>query len=223
MSSLPALRSDGNRPDLRIASAPAQDAREFPHFVPFEAALLGGVIFNASLLRGIAGVVQPGDFFRPDHQRLFALLLEMDSAGEPIDPLTVQERVARGGADRYGGLAYVIQLPDAVVSTANLDYYARRIRALSLARVVCRVADALSAGVREAGAAPEDLYAPLCRTLLDTLAQLGALAGGQDRDAVLTQLLRDWQANPAAVLPAWLGSREEAGAAFRAAYPRAHK
>lgn len=217
MSSLPALPGPVN-PALHLV--PPAD-RSAPAFIPFETALLGGLISDARRLAEIAGIVSAPDFFRPDHARLFTLLLDMDAAGTPIEPLTVQEHVARGGhADRFGGLAYVIQLPDTVASTANLDYYARRIRALALARRGCEIGELLGRGCREAGAAPEDLYAPLGRSLSEALAELGDLAGRDGRAALLAQLLADWGGDQAAVLRAWLGDRDRAVAAFSAAFPR---
>jgi replicative DNA helicase len=59
----------------------------------------------------------------------------MDAQGEPIEMVTVPERIQRDGKpDRYGGLAYVVQLPDHVPATANLSHYASVIRQKSVLR-----------------------------------------------------------------------------------------
>jgi replicative DNA helicase len=104
-------------------------SRPFPHSVEYERALLGGLLQNPAMLREVAEVVEADDFHRPDHQELFRLLARMDAGGEPIDQVTVPERISREGrADRFGGVPYVVELVDHVSSTANLSHYAGVIR-----------------------------------------------------------------------------------------------
>jgi replicative DNA helicase len=65
-------------------------------------------------------------FYRPAHQQLFGLLLEMERAGEAIDLVTVPNKIARSGrAGDYGGIEYVVELPDHVPSSASVGHYAR--------------------------------------------------------------------------------------------------
>jgi replicative DNA helicase len=109
--------------------------RPFPHSLEYERALLGGLIRNPGQLREIAEQVGADDFYNPGHEALFTLLLQMDAQGEPIEMVTVPERIQRDGKpDRYGGLAYVVQLPDHVPATANLSHYAQVIRQKSVLR-----------------------------------------------------------------------------------------
>jgi replicative DNA helicase len=109
--------------------------RPFPASVEFERALLGGLILNPAMLRLVVEIVKPEDFYRPDHEHLFRLLLHMEAQGEPIEPVTVPERISREGrADRYGGVPYVVELVDHVPATANLSHYANEIRAKSVLR-----------------------------------------------------------------------------------------
>ncbi|MFZ9652751.1 MAG: DnaB-like helicase N-terminal domain-containing protein, partial [Steroidobacteraceae bacterium] len=117
------------------------EVRTPPHSIEAEQSVLGGLLLDSSAWDNVADAVRSADFYRPDHAALFALLGEMSAAGDPIEPVTVQERVCRGRAglhshpaDRYGGIAYVVELPDQAPSTANLDYYARRIALLARLR-----------------------------------------------------------------------------------------
>lgn len=99
--------------------------RPSPHSIEFERALLGGLILNPGRLREVAELVKADDFYRPAHGSLFALLLEMEAKGEPIDTITVPERIQRDGrAEQYGGLSYIIGLPAEVPATANVPHYA---------------------------------------------------------------------------------------------------
>lgn len=95
-----------------------------PSAVDAERMILGGLLTAPDRLAEVLDVVKPGDFYRGDHQRLLELLVSMDRARQAIDTVTVAERVAGLGADGFGGIAYVVELPDRVPSTTNLVHYA---------------------------------------------------------------------------------------------------
>jgi len=138
--------------------------RAYPQAVEAERALLGGLIQRPDLLQEIYGVVRPEHFYRDDHRELYRLLLEMNDQGDAIDMVTVPERVAREPKeDRYGGVAYVVELPDHVPSTANLGHYAETVRQKALLRALITTAHDLSDA---AYAQPDDVT-----TLLDQAAQ----------------------------------------------------
>lgn len=97
-----------------------------PKAVEAERALLGGLLQEPNELVEVCRTLRPDDFYRPEHGALYALLLAMQAKGEPIDMITVADRMIRGGRmERFGGPAYVAELPEHAPSTANLDYYAR--------------------------------------------------------------------------------------------------
>jgi replicative DNA helicase len=119
--------------------------RAFPQALEAERALLGGLLQRPDLLADISALVRPVDFYRHDHQQLFKLLLEMNARGDAIDMVTVPERVAREESqERYGGVAYVVELPDHVPSTANLGHYAETVRQKAVLRALIATADQLS-------------------------------------------------------------------------------
>ncbi len=104
-------------------------ARAFPKSLESEQALLGGLILDPDQLEDVTQVVDGDAFYRPDHGALFRLLQEMRSGQERIDTVTVTERVSRGGSDEaFGGMAYVMSLPNMVPSTTNLRHYAQVVR-----------------------------------------------------------------------------------------------
>lgn len=114
---------------------PLDDRKPLPHAVEAERALLGGLISEAAQLQEVMEVLQPSDFYRPEHGALYQLLLEMNASGASIDLITVGERVSRGGqGDRYGSVAYVSELPEQVPSTANLRHYAEVVREKAVLR-----------------------------------------------------------------------------------------
>src|SRR5947208_2502331 len=69
------------------------------------------------------------------HRHIYEMLVEMYDHKEPIDLLTVQQRLKdRNQLEAVGGLAYLSSLPDAVPSAANLTYYMDIVREKHLLR-----------------------------------------------------------------------------------------
>lgn len=125
----------------------------FPQAIEAERALLGGLIVEPIHLDDVAQLVRAEDFYRPDHAAIYKLLQEMNLREEPIDMVTVPERIGRDGqVDRFGGMSYVLQLPDHVPSTANLPHYASVIREKALLRNLIKLGQQTA---QSAFAAPE--------------------------------------------------------------------
>ena len=132
-------------------------------------------MIDPARLSEVCEVVAPGDFYRPEHEALFSLLVAMESAREPIDLVTVPERAARDeSAERYGGVAYVVELPDHAPSTANLPYYAKVVRDKALLRRFITLAQGLAS---DAMGQPEQVGDLLDRAGRELLA-LGKSRGG---------------------------------------------
>jgi replicative DNA helicase len=108
------------------AGIPAID-RLPPHSVEAEQGVLGCVLLSPNECMGeCVEKLKPGRhcFYDLRHQTLFQTLVEMYDAKEPIDSITLAQRLKdRQLLDAAGGLAYFSGLPDAVPSAANLDYY----------------------------------------------------------------------------------------------------
>lgn len=102
--------------------------RPYPSCIEYERALLGAIMMQQSILSEIREIIEPEHFYRRDHELLYQMMLEMEDSNEVIDTITIPERVSRrGDSDRYGGLAYVVALPDHAVSVSNAEFYANKI------------------------------------------------------------------------------------------------
>jgi replicative DNA helicase len=107
---------------------PLQLDRLPPHSVPAEQGVLGCVLLSPADCLGECIQKFKGEaaaFYDLRHRTIYELLVEMYDHKEPIDMLTVQQRLKdRQQLDAVGGPAFVSSLPDAVPSAANLSYYA---------------------------------------------------------------------------------------------------
>jgi replicative DNA helicase len=74
-------------------------------------------------------------FYDLRHQTIYTVLSEMSNAREPIDLITVQQRLKdQQLLEQVGGIPYLSQLQDAVPSAANLSYYLGIVREKHLLR-----------------------------------------------------------------------------------------
>lgn len=125
-SSSPRRRSNKNSRATN-ALVPSSVDRLPPHSIEAEQGVLGCALIspNEALgecvekLKGGAAV-----FYDLRHQTLFEQLVEMYEAKQPVDLITVPQKLKdKGLLEGVGGLAYLATLPDATPSAANLSYY----------------------------------------------------------------------------------------------------
>lgn len=111
----------------RMAAARAHVDDLPPHSIPAEQGVLS-CLLQASELSSPKVVqlgIQRDDFYDLRHQELFAILMDMQAAGRPIDTLTVtSELMARKQLEALGGGLYLGVIMDAAPSAQNLEYYA---------------------------------------------------------------------------------------------------
>lgn len=130
-------RTETARRDSRDEQPPDDGARDAPHDLPpppphnaaAEQAVIGACILDPRALILIDGAVEPEHFYFDRHKVLFATLQAMGRAKQPIDPLTIEEQLARDGTlDLVGGADVLLAIRDSTPSAANVGYYADIVR-----------------------------------------------------------------------------------------------
>ncbi|PBC71531.1 replicative DNA helicase [Streptomyces sp. TLI_235] len=110
--------------------------RAEPHDLPAEQALVGSVPLARDprrLLRELH--LTDSDFYRPAHATIYAAYGALLEAGQPIDPITVTNRLqAQGDLGRIGGPGYLHTCIQAAERGANPEWIADHLRALALRR-----------------------------------------------------------------------------------------
>lgn len=115
--------------------------RPFPQAIDAERALLGGLLQEPNRLQQLD--LKPTDFYHSHHGNLYRLLVSMLDAGKPIDLVSVTSAMEHT-AKIYGGVAYVVELPEHCPSAANLGHYAALIQNTSDLRGLIRHARMLA-------------------------------------------------------------------------------
>jgi replicative DNA helicase len=133
------VHGTGNGADLkktkrqRSSSAGNSVDRLPPHSNEMERGVLGCVLLSPNDCMGecIEKLNDNGREVCYDlrHQTIYEALAGMFDTREPIDVITLQQRLKdRGLLEQIGGIPYLLQLQDAVPSAANLSYYLDSVR-----------------------------------------------------------------------------------------------
>ena len=130
-----------------------------PHSVDAEQAVLGALMLDATAWDTVADVVRGEDFYRRDHQLIFAAIAELVEIRSPCDAVTISEALsAKGIVDEVGGLAYLARLTRDTPSAANVRAYAAIVRDHALLRaLVTAGGEIASAALDTHGRSPSEL------------------------------------------------------------------
>jgi replicative DNA helicase len=97
-----------------------------PHDIAAERCVLGGMMLSKDAIADVIEAIRPQDHYRPAHQIVHEVILDLYGRGEPADAVTVAaELTRRGEVGRVGGADYLHTLIASVPTAANAGYYAR--------------------------------------------------------------------------------------------------
>ena len=84
------------------------------------------MLLSKDAIADVVEALREQDFYRPAHQTVFDVILDLYGRGEPADAITVAaELTKRGEIARVGGAAYLHTLMSSVPTAANAGYYAK--------------------------------------------------------------------------------------------------
>lgn len=106
--------------------------------------LLGAMMLDRDAISNVLPLLGREDarwFYRPDHEQLFGVLIDLYDANKPIDLVTVQDELNRRDLlDAVGGVPYIVTLAESVPSAANAEHYANIVREKGMLRDLIRCA-----------------------------------------------------------------------------------
>ncbi len=101
-----------------------------PQSTEAEQATLGSILVDPDALLKIVEIIKPVDFYRSHHALIFETILELFDKSEPVDIVTVSERLKdKDKLDEVGGRSYINDLALAIATSENVEHYAYIIKA----------------------------------------------------------------------------------------------
>ena len=167
-----------------------------PHDLPAEQSVLGGMLLSADIIPDVLERLTPADFYRPAHQVIYETIRALFAVGEPVDPITVTNRLAADGAlKRVGEAGYLHTLIASVVTPQTSLYHTKSV----LEKAVSRRLVESGMRIMDLGYAPGDSADKVDRAQADVLA-------------INSELTRDGLTQVAEIAPGMLEEIEAAGA-----------
>lgn len=153
-----------------VAPAPGSLDRLPPHSLPAEQGVLGCILLSPTECTGLCVEKLKGGsecFYDLRHRSLYENLVAMYDSKQPVDLITVQQRLKDASQlDSVGGITYLSGLMDAVPSAANLDYYLGIVREKHLLRRMLQACTAVITRVHESEGEVDQLLDEVERDIL---------------------------------------------------------
>ena len=115
-----------------------------PHDIEAEQAIIGSLLTDKDAVIAAVEVLQEQDFYREDNKIIYSAILNLYNRAEPIDIITLKSELkSMGKFEAVGGLEYIVQLPDKVPTTSNVEQYIKIVEEKSMLRALIKTADEL--------------------------------------------------------------------------------
>ena len=148
----------------RRASSPAEPlrgplpgpGRVPPHDSAAEAALLGAMLLSSEAVAEAMTILEPEDFYRPVHARIYEAACGLTLAGEPVDAVSVTDKLPTDVLEAAGGLPGLMALTAETPASSHAARYIDIVRSNAVLRRM------ISAGIEIADMGynrPEDVSA----------------------------------------------------------------
>ena len=115
-----------------------------PHDIEAEQAIIGSMLTDKDAVIAAIEILREQDFYREDNRIIYSAILNLYNRSEPIDIITLKaELKSMGKLEAVGGLEYIVQLPDRVPTTSNVEQYIKIVEEKSMLRALIKTADEL--------------------------------------------------------------------------------
>ena len=107
-----------------VMSNTEETGRIQPQARDLEEAVLGAIMLEKTAFEIVNNILSPEMFYDKTHELIFTACAELDDDRKPIDMLTIVDQLRKTGTlEAVGGVSYIAQLSQKVVSSAHLEYH----------------------------------------------------------------------------------------------------
>jgi replicative DNA helicase len=149
---------------MTMANSTNENLRVPPQNIEAEKSVLGALMLDKDAIIKVANLIRTGDFYNDNHNLIYEAMIELYEKREPIDVLSLSNRLEElGQIEKIGGASYLSELVTTVPSSSNIAHYAKVVQKKStLRRLIITASEIVELGYKE----EEDV-----EKLLDTAEQ----------------------------------------------------
>jgi len=113
----------------------AQDLKIPPHSAEAEESVIGALLMDKDAVVAVASILMPEYFYEASHQRIYSAILSLYEEREPIDLITVSQKLKSAKLlSKVGGRTYLTDLMERVPTSAHAETYAKIVKDLAVKR-----------------------------------------------------------------------------------------
>lgn len=116
-----------------------------PHSLDAEEAVLGALLIDPEAMFDLSASLKPEAFYREQNRWIYEAMLQLYDRREPLDFLTLaQELRQMNRLEEAGGEAYLIDLVNAVPTSANVEAYSKIVEQSAMRRRMIQAASIIA-------------------------------------------------------------------------------
>jgi replicative DNA helicase len=129
-----------------------------PQNLEAEQSVLGAILIDNDALPRSLEILDPEDFYKSSHRKIFYGMTELFEKNEPIDLITLTDHLRKKDElEAVGGISYLSSLANMIPTAANIKYHSQIVREKALLRGLLRTAGDIAGKVYEDNLDAEDL------------------------------------------------------------------
>jgi len=115
-----------------------------PQNIEAEESIISAILIDNNTLLDVIETLAPEDFYRTAHQKIYAAITDLFDKAEPIDLVTLANRLKeKGHLEMIGGASYLAKLVDTVPMAVNALHYAKIVHDKATLRRLIEKANAI--------------------------------------------------------------------------------
>jgi len=115
-----------------------------PQNIEAEESLISAILVDNNTLLDVIEILAPEDFYRTAHQKIFAAITDLFNKAEPIDLVTLANKLKeKGHLEEIGSASYLARLVDTVPLAVNAQHYAKIVHDKAALRRLIEKANAI--------------------------------------------------------------------------------
>lgn len=167
----------------------SKSERALPADINAEAAILSAMLIDSDVVSKGIEKIKEEFFYRNAHKMIYRTMEELFNDAIEIDPLTLINRLERNNLlEKIGGIPYINEIADFVVSSANFDYHLTIVTEQALLRHLILASNGIIESCYTA-AKPVKTIVDEAEQAIFAIAELPSHQGFQRIDAISTEVL----------------------------------
>ena len=106
-----------------------------PQNIEAEKSVLGSILIDKDSIEKVVDILKPDDFYSRQHQLIYEAMVRLLEKNEPLDILTVSNKLEEsGGLENAGGAGYLTSLLSATPTSAHILNYGKIVQRKKILR-----------------------------------------------------------------------------------------